>query len=78
MDINQIISLGVGFAAGFAVVNVYMKLTGGFVKEVGQLLTVVGESIEDGKLDTGEIASILKEAKDLPEALKGFKEAKKA
>ena len=78
MELDQMISLGVSFIAGFAVVKVYMQATGKLVGEVGDLLTVAGKAIEDGNLDTTEIANILKEAKDIPEAIKGFKEAKKA
>lgn len=38
-----------------------------YMKEAGDLLTVVGMAIEDGTFTKEEIAAILKEAKDLKE-----------
>jgi len=48
----------------------YLKRASGALKESGELLTVLGESLEDGSLSKDDLGKILKEAKDLPDAYK--------
>jgi len=48
-----------------------------YAKEVGDLLTVAGEAISDGKLTSEEIAAILKEVDDIKQLPKRIAEAKK-
>lgn len=42
-------------------------------KEIGELFIAIMTALEDGKISREEVEQIIKEAKDIPEALKQLK-----
>ena len=64
--IPEIVSLLLGVGGVMVYVRKYYKP----VKEVAELLLVVGAAVEDGKVTKAELDLIIKEAKDIPEAVK--------
>lgn len=63
--------MGIGIVS--AVVAWIVKL----FKEIGEAFTVISVALSDDKISTEEIASIIKEAKDVIDAAKEIKNIKK-
>ena len=53
----------------FGSIMVYLKKSKSFLKETAELLTTLSDAIEDDKITVKEIKAVLKEAKDIPEAI---------
>lgn len=70
MDITAIIATGVTIALGVTLIWTKVDKVLNALKELGDVLTVLGTSLDDKKLTVEEIASIKKEA---GEALAAFK-----
>jgi hypothetical protein len=64
------------FALGVGGVMVIIKKYYRPAKEVGELLVTVAGAIEDGKVTKEELDQIVKEAKDIPEAIKAVSKVK--
>ncbi len=56
--------------ASVPVVAVVFKKFGSVSKEVGELFTAVFKALEDGNVSGDEVRGIIKEAKDIPKAIK--------
>lgn len=54
-----------GFILGLAVLTPILLKARSIMKEVGELLLELNESLEDGKLNADEIKSIVREAGDV-------------
>ena len=65
-----------GYILGIGIVWTVISKVGNLAKEVGELLMVFAEAIADKKISNDEIAKIVKEAKDIPAAIKDLKNIK--
>jgi len=66
----EVISAVVGFLLGIGVVYKYVKSAMMPLKEVGELILTVVNALEDKQLTKEEIEKIIKEAQDVPKAVK--------
>ena len=73
---NGVIAAVISFFLGIGVVAILIKKYVVVAREVTELITVVIDSIEDGKINDKEIAAILKEYKDIPLAIQKIRDTK--
>ena len=73
---NGVIASIITFLLGIGVVGVFLRKYALVAKEAAELINVVIDSIQDGKVNDAEIAAILKEYKDIPLAIQKMKDAK--
>jgi len=77
MEIFQtILDYAVPFAMGFGIVSIYAKKLMNLLKEVSELIGTVSTMLDDSKVTKEEIDAIVKEAKDIVEAVKAFGKTK--
>ena len=73
MDIMTLLTTIGTFLLGMGSVLVYVKKYFMPAKEVGELLLAIYDAISDGKITKEEIDKIIREAKDIPAAIKNLK-----
>ena len=73
MDIVALISSIVTFILGAGSILVYVKKYFMPAKEVGELLISIYDAISDGRITKDEIDKIIKEAEDIPAAIRNLK-----
>jgi len=62
---DQLIEIVSGFVLGLAVITPFLLKARGILKEVGELMVVLAEALEDKKLDREEISEIVEEAQEV-------------
>jgi len=67
--VAQVITFVLGWGSVLAILMKYLKPA----KEAGELLTTIVAALSDGKLTEDEIKNVIKEAKDVKEAIKALK-----
>jgi len=77
MDLlTTILTYLVPFALGFVPVAFYATRLFNVLKEVAGLIGTISIMLDDGKVTKEEIDAVVKEAKDIIEAVKAFKDKK--
>ena len=62
---EQLIEIVSGFILGLAILTPFLLRAKAILKEVGELMVELSESLEDGKITKPEIGEIIEEAKDV-------------
>ena len=62
---DQLIEIVSGFILGLALFTPFLLKAKAILKEVGELMVILSEALEDKKLDKAELVEIVKEAKDV-------------
>ena len=73
MDIMTLISSIGTFLLGVGTVSAIVRKYFMPAKEVGELLLTIYEAVQDGRITKDEIDRIMKEAKDVPAAIRNLK-----
>jgi hypothetical protein len=74
--LSTVLNYAVPFALGFSVVSVYAAKLMNLLKEVSGLIGTISVMLDDNKVTKEEIDAVVKEAKDIVNAVKAFGKTK--